>query len=337
VAPRLPRERTEELERASLSGWGTLAAESKGREQPEPADPMRTAFAVDVDRITASTAFRRLRDKRHSLLAPRGDAPRQRLDHTLAGARIARSIARGLRLNEDLAEAISLGRDLGAPAFARAGEDALGLVADQPFRHSHQSLRVVESLEADGAGLNLTWEVRDGIACHALDAPTPATREGEAVRLADRVADLAGEVADALAAGLLTRADLPAAVRTALGEDPSQWGRAVVRDAVAVSADTPEVRLPAAIWAALDDVRTLLDDRVDTSHGVLAEHARASHCLSSLVLFYVDNPGRLPSAHRVGDEPPLARVVDHVASLTDGQALRLFASLFLPHRSGDGA
>jgi dGTPase len=331
--PRSPRERTEELERASLSGWATLSAESKGREQAEDPDPLRTAFEVDIDRIMGCVAFDRLKDKSQSLLAPRGEGYRQRLDHTLAGVRTARSLARALRLNEDLAEAIALGRDLGAPAFARAGDDALSLFTAEPFRHNHQSVRVVEVVEHGGAGLNLTWEVRDGIATHTLDAPSPSTREGEAVRLSDRIAGLSGEVADALATGVVVVDDLPPTVVAALGADPAGWVRTLVRDAVAASADTPEVRLSGAAWAHLDAIGQFVEQHIAGRHGVLAEQARGSHCLSSLMVFYIDNPGRLPRTFRTGEDPVEVRVADFVTSLSDGQALRLFTQLFVPRRS----
>lgn len=331
--PRSPRERTEELERASLSGWATLSAESKGREHAEHPDPIRTAFQVDVDRIMGSDAFGALKDKSHTLLAPRGEGYRQRVEHTLAGVRIARSIARALRLNEDLAEAIALGRDLGAPAFARAGDDALSLFTDEPFRHNHQSVRVVEVIEGDGAGLNLCWEVRDGIACHTLDASTPATREGEVVRLSDRIAGLAGEVGDAMATGVVVEDDLPSAVLAHLGANPSRWVPALVQDVVQASADTPEVRLSTPAWTMLDTLEAFVTTQVAGRHGVLAERARGSHCLSSLMVFYIDNPGRLPSSFRAGEDPTPVRVLDFVTSLTDGQALRLFTRLFVPRRS----
>lgn len=331
--PRSPRGRTEELEGASLSGWATLSAESKGREQPEPAHPLRTAFQIDVDRIMACTAFERLKDKTHSLLAPRGEGYRSRLDHTLAGTRVARTIARALRLNEDLVEAIALGRDVGATAFARAGDEALSLFTDEPFRHNHQSVRVVERLENGGLGLNLSWEVRDGIACHTLESPTPATREGEVVRLADRIAGVTGELRDALATGVIVSEDLPADAIALLGATPTAWAQSLMEDAVRASTDTPDIRLSAPAWSTLEDLLAFAADRVVGRHGVLAERARGSHCLSSLVVFYLDNPGRLPAAHRQAHEPELIRVVDFVASLSDGQALRLFTHLFLPRRS----
>ncbi|HUG83800.1 MAG TPA: hypothetical protein VMM13_04505 [Euzebya sp.] len=331
--PRSPRERTEELEGASLSGWATLSAESKGREHQEALHPLRTTFQVDVDRIMGSTAFERLKDKTHSLLAPRGEGYRSRLDHTLEGTRVARTIGRALRLNEDLVEAIALGRDLGATAFARAGDEALSLFTDEPYRHNHQSVRVVEHLENGGQGLDLSWEVRDGIACHTLDAATPATREGEVVRLAARVVAVTGELRDALATGVLAAEDLPGDAVALLGPSPAAWAQTLMEDAVRASTDTPDIRLSAPAWSMLDQLQQFTIDRVLQRHGVLAERARGSHCLSSLVVFYLDNPGRLPAAHRDGEDPVLIRVVDFVSSLSDGQALRLFNHMFLPRRS----
>lgn len=333
TSSRSPRERTEELERASLSGWATLAAETKGREQEEPADLLRSTFQVDSHRIMASAAFGRLRDKTHVLLAVNGEGYRSRLDHTMFGVRMARTIARALRLNEDLTEAIALGRDLGATAFARAGDEALSLFTEEPFRHNHQSVRVVERLEHDGRGLNLTWEVRDGIATHSGDAPMPATLEGQVVRLADQVATVVGELRDALLVGVLVHDDLPSAATSVLGATPADWVRAVCEDAVATSIDTPEIALSRPADRALQVLAELCAERVSGRHGILAERARGAHCLSSLVVFYSDNPGRLPSLHRQSEAPQEQRVIDFVASLTDGHALRLFNQLMLPRRS----
>lgn len=325
VPPRPARERTEELERASLSAWATLSAETKGREQREPADRLRTTFQIDRDRIMSCGAFARLGGKTHSLV---GD--RSRLDHTLRTSRIARNLARALGLNEDLTEAIGLGRDLGATAFGRAGADALGLFTEPAFQYNHQSVRVTESLENGGSGLNLTWEVRDGIACHTIDSPTPATREGEVVRLCHRIADLTGVVADALQAGAVMHDDLPEDVMSTWGADPGDWVSVLIDDAVNASADTPEVRLGNTTWALLDRLGAFAVDQIIARHTVVGRRTRATHCLSSLVVFYLDNPDRLPAAFRSDDSPPLVCVVDFVASVSDADALGLFAELFLP-------
>lgn len=327
------RERTEELERASLSSWATLSGESKGREVHEEPDRTRTAFQVDVDRIVASTAFRRLPDKTASHLAPGGEAYPSLLDRTLAAARTARTLARALRLNEDLTEAIALGRELGASGFAGVGEEALSAFTEAPFRHNEQSVRVVERLERDGEGLNLTWEVRDGILTHTAEAPTPATLEGQVVRLAARITSAVGDLADAVATGVVVVTDVPADIRAALGERPATMERALVEDAVAVSDTSPEVRLSPMAEQALGALEAFLTARVHERHGVLEERARGIHCLRSLLVFYLDNPRRLPAVHRRGDEPVEVRCLDFVSGLSDGQALRLFTRLFLPRAS----
>src|SRR5690242_10981110 len=183
----VPRERIEQHERTVLGDRAVLSATTKGRERPEPPDPLRTAFQVDRERILHSKAFRRLKHKTQVFLAPEGDHYRVRLTHTLEVAQIARTAARALRLNEDLTEAIALGHDLGHTPFGHLGEEALSPFLGKPFRHNEQSLRVVEHLENDGEGLNLAWEVRDGIVNHTWSMPMPATREGQVARFADRI------------------------------------------------------------------------------------------------------------------------------------------------------
>ena len=205
-----PRERTEEIERQVLSPRASLAAATKGREREEPHDDLRTVFQRDRDRIVHAKAFRRLKHKTQVFLAPEGDHYRVRLTHTLDVSQIARTAARALRLNEDLAEAIALGHDLGHTPFGHLGEQALTPFLGRPFRHSEQCLRVVDHLENDGDGLNLTWEVRDGIVNHPWSMPPPSTLEAQVVRFADRIAYLNHDVDDALRAGVLTRGELPA-------------------------------------------------------------------------------------------------------------------------------
>ncbi|MGH2652104.1 MAG: dGTP triphosphohydrolase, partial [Actinomycetota bacterium] len=203
------RERQEAWERTYLSERATLSGESKGRERHEEPHPIRADFQRDRDRIVHSKAFRRLKHKTQVFIAPEGDHYRVRLTHTLEVAQIARTIARALRLNEDLTEAISLGHDLGHTPFGHLGEQALSPFLGRPFRHSEQSLRVVDHLERDGDGLNLTWEVRDGIVNHPWSMPEPATLEGQVVRLADRIGYVNHDIDDAIRAGILNEADLP--------------------------------------------------------------------------------------------------------------------------------
>lgn len=329
------RERTEELERVSLSTWATLAVETKGRDREEGPDLFLTAFQQDCERILASAAFRRLRSKTQSLLlggrlpAGEGDGPRMRLTHTLSVTHTARTVARALRLNEDLAEAIALGHDLGATAFASAGEEALSAFGAQPFRHNEQGLRVVEQLEGGGTGLNLTWEVRDGILGHSSHAPLPSTIEGQVVRVVARIVSLTDELNDVLRAGICLSGDLPDDVHQVLGHTSSQRRGVLVRDIVEESTDALEAGLSPRTTQALDTLEAFIEERVNTRGDQLAERARGVHCLRSLVVFYLDNPDRLPSLYRT-DEPLLVRTLDFVSSLTDPDALRLFQRLLLP-------
>src|SRR3989440_1614188 len=212
-----PRERIEQVERDTLSERATLASASKGREREEEPHALRTAFQRDRDRIVHAKSFRRLKHKTQVFIAPEGDHYRVRLTHTLEVSQIARTAARALGLNEDLAEAVSLGHDLGHTPFGHLGEEALTPFLGRPFRHSEQSLRIVDYLEDDGRGLNLTWEVRDGIVHHPWSMPSPSTLEAQIVRFADRIAYVNHDVDDAVRAGLLRPDELPRDVLAVLG------------------------------------------------------------------------------------------------------------------------
>jgi len=219
-----PRERTERIERDTLSPFAVRSAESKGRERTEALDPLRTCFQRDRDRIVHAKAFRRLKAKTQVFLAPEGDHYRVRLTHTLDVSQIARTAARAIGLNEDLTEAISLGHDLGHTPFGHLGEQALTPMLERPFRHSEQSLRVVDYLENDGEGLNLSWEVRDGILHHPWSMPEPSTLEAQVVRFADRIAYVNHDVDDAMRAGVLDPKELPAQAIEILGETHAERG-----------------------------------------------------------------------------------------------------------------
>ena len=223
-----PRERTEEIERDTLSPHATLTSASKGREREETADPLRTAYQRDRDRIVHAKAFRRLKHKTQVFLAPEGDHYRVRLTHTLEVSQIARTAARALRLNEDLAEAIALGHDLGHTPFGHLGEQALTPFLERPFRHNEQSLRIVDHLENDGEGLNLSWEVRDGIVNHTWSMPQPSTLEAQVVRYADRIAYVNHDVDDAVRAGVLADSELPAEAIEVLGRTHSERANTLV-------------------------------------------------------------------------------------------------------------
>jgi dGTPase len=236
-----PRERSEEIERETLSPTATLASASKGREHDEPQDDLRTCFQRDRDRIVHSKAFRRLKHKTQVFLAPEGDHYRVRLTHTLEVSQIARTSARALRLNEDLTEAIALGHDLGHTPFGHLGEQALTPFLGRPFRHNEQSLRIVDHLENDGEGLNLSWEVRDGIVNHTWSMPQPSTPEAQLVRFADRIAYVNHDVDDAVRAGVIEQDELPNGPLEVLGATHSARINTLVTDLVGRSAGGPEI------------------------------------------------------------------------------------------------
>lgn len=325
-----PRERTEQIERDTLSPLAVGSAESRGRERPEPLDPIRTCFQRDRDRITHAKAFRRLKHKTQVFLAPEGDHYRVRLTHTLDVTQIARTAARALALNEDLAEAIALGHDLGHTPFGHLGEQALTPLLGRPFRHSEQSLRVVDHLEKDGAGLNLTWEVRDGILHHPWSMPSPSTLEAQLVRFADRIAYVNHDIDDAMRAGVLDPSELPAGPTGVLGMDHSQRINTLVTDLVETSQGQPHVRLSTPVFQALDQLRDFLFAEVYLRTAANDEHERAIRLLRALFEHLLEHPEELPPEyHRAPGDLP-TRVADYVAGMTDRYAVRIFEQLFLP-------
>jgi dGTPase len=325
-----PRERTEQIERDTLSPRATLASASKGRERAEPQDRIRTVFQRDRDRIMHAKAFRRLKHKTQVFLAPEGDHYRVRLTHTLDVSQIARTVARALRLNEDLAEAIALGHDLGHTPFGHLGEQALTPFLGRPFRHSEESLRVVDHLENDGAGLNLTWEVRDGIVHHPWSMPPPATLEAQIVRFADRIAYVNHDVDDAIRAGVLQQDELPRAAMDTLGHAHSERINTLVTDLVVQSEDQPEIRLSPPVFAALDALRDFMFEQVYMRETARGEHEKAVRLIRDLFAHYLEHPEEMPSEYHQapGDLP--TRVADFIAGMTDRYALRTYERLFLP-------
>jgi dGTPase len=327
---RTARERTEEIERQVLSPLAVLAAESKGREREESQDPLRTVFQRDRDRIVHSKAFRRLKHKTQVFLAPEGDHYRVRLTHTLDVSQIARTVARALGLNEDLTEAIALGHDLGHTPFGHLGEQALTPFLGRPFRHSEQSLRVVDYLENDGTGLNLTWEVRDGIVHHPWSMPAPSSLEAQVVRFADRIAYVNHDVDDAIRAGVLELEELPAEPLDVLGRTHSERINALVTDIVEQSEGEPEVRLSPQVFSALDRLREYMFDQVYMRQTARAEQEKAIELIRDLFAHYLEHPDEIPPEyHRAPGDLP-TRVADYIAGMTDRYALRTYERLFLP-------
>jgi dGTPase len=325
-----PRERTEEIERQTLSPHASLASTSKGREREEPQDDLRTCYQRDRDRILHTKSFRRLKHKTQVFLAPEGDHYRVRLTHTLEVSQIARTAARALRLNEDLTEAIALGHDLGHTPFGHLGEQALTPFLDRPFRHNEQSLRIVDHLENDGRGLNLSWEVRDGIVNHSWSMPQPATSEAQVVRFADRIAYVNHDVDDAVRAGVLEEGELPAEALDVLGRTHADRIRTLVTDLVEGSAGGPEVRLSDEVFDALDVMRDFMFDRVYLRDEAREQQEKAIGLVRTLFSHYLEHPEDVPEEyHRAPGELP-THIADYIAGMTDRYALRTYERLFLP-------
>ena len=316
------------LEEASLSPRAARSYPAK-RAVPEEDSPMRTPFQRDRDRIVHSKAFRRLKHKTQVFISPEGDHYRTRLTHTLEACGIARTVARALRLNEDLVEAIALGHDLGHPPFGHIGESVLDACLRERygvgFRHNHHSLRVVERIERDGQGLNLTEEVRDGILRHT-GPEAPATLEGRIVRVVDRVAYINHDIDDSIRAVVLAREELPAAEIAVLGETGPARIDTLVRDLVDRSAETGDIVQGEEAGAAMDRLRDFMFERVYLAPAAQREHPRIERMLRALFAYYADNP----PAPVVRDATEVERVVDYLAGMTDRFAVRAFSELSLP-------
>lgn len=327
----------EKREKLFFSPYAAFSAESKGRVHPEEPCETRTAFQRDRDRIIHSKAFRRLKHKTQVFISPEGDHYRTRLTHTLEVAGIARAIARGLALNEDLTEAIALGHDLGHTPFGHAGEDALDQVYPEGFHHNEHSLRVVDFLEVRSEksirGLNLTYEVRDGILGHSGSAPLPFTLEGQIVRIADRIAYINHDIDDAIRAEVITFADLPSDIIHFLGETHSQRIDFMVRDIIKTSWDQPCIRQSSEVKVAMNGLREWLFTNVyHNTAKAKAEEGKAKRILQELYAYYLDHPTHLPDEYRELQEAEgLERVVvDYIAGMSDRYALARAHEIFFP-------
>jgi dGTPase len=308
------------------------------REIEEPDCGLRTPFQRDRDRIVHCKAFRRLKHKTQVFVAPEGDHYRTRLTHTLEVTQISRTVARALRINEDLVEAIGLGHDLGHPPFGHIGEEVLDSCLrqrfDRSFRHYEHSLRVVERLERDGAGLNLTEQVRDGIARHSGRAPAPATLEGAIVRLIDRVAYINHDIDDALRAGLLTADELPSEAIAVLGDSGSARIDALVHDLVEHSSAAGEIVQGPRAGPAMAALRQYMFDRVYLGPVAQREYDKIRTVLRTLFDHYVGEPGALPDGGGAPDADLAQRVTDYIAGMTDRYCLRAFEELTVPTAVG---
>ena len=327
------REELERQEHRRLNPLASFADKSKGRprfEEDREGD-VRTCFQRDIDRIVHCKSFRRLVHKTQVFLQPEGDHYRTRMTHTLEVARIASTITRALGLNEDLAEAIAMGHDLGHTPFGHAGEVALTKCLGRPFRHNEQSLRVVDYLERDGQGLNLTHEVRNGILCHTGD-PWPETLEGMVVRRSDQIAYVNHDIDDAIRAGILTNDDIPDAITDVLGHNHSQRINTLVTDAIFTSREAGTVMLSPAVDNALKTLRSFMFERVYRNPVAKGEEARAQDMLQRMFEYYVENPEALPEDfHPQMSFEGLERTVcDYIAGMTDNYAVDKFTEIFIP-------
>ncbi len=327
------REELERLEHRNLNPKAAFADQSRGRPQPEEEqeNDVRTCYQRDADRIVHSKAYRRLMHKTQVFLRPEGDHYRTRMTHTLEVSRIARTMTRCLGLNEDLAEAMALGHDLGHTPFGHAGEDALADMMAGGFSHNEQSLRVVDVLEKDGRGLNLTYEVRMGILQHTGDA-WPETLEGKIVRRSDQIAYVNHDIDDAIRAGILTEADIPAEITDILGHSHSDRFDTLVCDIIATSREAGDIVLSPRVEQGLKDLRSFMFERVYRNPIAKGQESKAKDMLKRMFEYYVKHPEALPEDF----QPQLSfdgmerTVCDYIAGMTDKYAVDKFSEIFIP-------
>lgn len=324
----LPREYTEALEKQTLCEYACLSSETKGREKPIEPCELRTEFQRDRDRILHCNSFRRLKHKTQVFLSPAGDHYRTRLTHTLEVAQIARTMARAMRLNEDLTEAIALGHDLGHTPFGHAGERMLDKLNPHGFHHYEQSLRVVETLENNGEGLNLTYEVKDGILKHTN--MTAETKEGQIVRLADVIAYINHDIDDSVRAGIFSENDIPQSITDILGHSKSQRITTLITSVIDGGAENIGMDQP--VREAYEALHKFMFDYVYTNPRCKSEETRAQDMIAYLYQYYILHIEALPTqymnnAYKFGAD---TAVCDYIAGMTDGFAVQAFKDLFIP-------
>ncbi len=324
----------EEREDRILGKFARKSVDTRGRERPEKKCDIRTDFQRDRDRIIHCKSFRRMKHKTQVFISPEGDHYRTRLTHTLEVAQIARSIARALNLNEDLTEAIALGHDLGHTPFGHAGERALSKLCEAHggFSHNEQSLRVVDRLEKDGDGLNLTWEVRDGILNHRTSG-SPATLEGMVVQLSDKIAYTNHDIDDAVRAGMLKPADIPPEIVILIGTTSSSRINAMIRDTITNSQEKSEIHMSERMRKTLMNLREFMFRKVYMNEIAMTEHEKAEKIIKDLYLYYMDHPEVMEGEflQLLKDGEPLWKVVcDYIACMTDRFAVSKYSELFIP-------
>ncbi len=322
----------EEKEYQNLSPYAAHSRESRGREKEEPECDIRTVYQRDRDRIIHSKAFRRLKDKTQVFLAAQGDHYRTRLTHTLEVSQTARTIAKALELNEDLVEAIALGHDLGHTPFGHAGEAALNEICPYGFAHYKQSVRVVEQLEKNGNGLNLSWEVRDGILNHRT-AGNPHTLEGQVVRLCDKISYIHHDMDDAERAGIFSEDNIPITLRVVLGESCRERLNTLIHDIVKNSYGKPYVSMSPDIQEAMMLLRKLMFENVYQNPVAKKEEDKAKKMLQAMYLYYMENPDTMSEEYcqLIARGEMKERVVcDYISGMTDQYSMAKYKELFIP-------
>ena len=327
------REEQEKREHLIFSPYASFSDESRGRDRDEEPCPMRTIYQRDRDRIIHCKAFRRLKHKTQVFLAPEGDHYRTRLTHTLEVAQIARSIARALNLNEDLTEAIALGHDLGHTPFGQAGERTLNSLCPMGFAHYRQSIRVVEFLEKDGQGLNLTWEVRDGILNHRTSG-NPSTLEGKAVRLSDKIAYINHDIDDGIRAGILKESDIPSEYTDVLGNSTKERLNTMISDIIMNSIGKNDLVMSEPVRKAMTELRKFMFESLYLNPTAKSEEAKADKLITELYRYYVANTDKLPDTYKrfitEFDERPEQVVCDYIAGMSDQYSISKFQEIFVP-------
>lgn len=329
----LVRKELEERERLVLDSRASFAAESKGRERPEEECDIRTCYMRDRDRIVHCKSFRRLKDKTQVFLSPQGDHYRTRMMHTLEVSQTARTVAKCLRLNEDLVEAIALGHDLGHTPFGHAGERALNEVAPEGFRHYEQSVRVAQVLEKDGRGLNLTHEVLDGMLNHG-SSRHPSTLEGQTVRLCDKISYIHHDMDDAERARILSEEDIPKDLRDLLGYSTRERLNTFIHDIVRNSSSGDEIRMSPEIGQAMWDLRAFMFENLYSNPEAKSEEMKAVSMIQQLYEYYVKHTEKLPEEYAAmiynGTWSASRVVCDYISGMTDQYSKYMFGELFIP-------